>query len=132
MSEPKPELLGFKGKPIVKGSETIYEIIKKDAGLGFGLALVRIEGEWNEPHFHKEMREVYVVIWGDIEIKLVLMPPNGVPDWGKRPKFHVGSGSSVVIAPRRAHQTRAIRSRYAWFYVFTFPPFDQSDYYPTK
>ena len=46
--EPNPQRFGYKGEPIIKGSETIYELITKEDGFGFGLALVRITDQPNE------------------------------------------------------------------------------------
>ena len=128
-SEPDPRRLGVKGEPIVKGSETIYEIIKGEDSFGFGLALVRIEGEPNEAHYHERTREVYVVVWGSLEVRLADINRDKILTWRTSNKY-VGAGHSLEIPRGKGHQARAPTFVRAWFYVFTFPPFSQDDYHP--
>jgi hypothetical protein len=127
--EPNPEKLGAKGPPIVQGSETIWEIVKAEDGFGFGLALVRIEGGWNEAHFHEKTKEVYVVVWGKIEVRLGFasgLPGHLRPVWRATNRF---PGIGQALAIRGAHQARAHNLDHAWFYVYTFPAFDPADYH---
>jgi len=128
LSEPDPKRLGFRGEPIVKGSETIYEIIRREEGFSFGLALVCIEGGWNEAHFHEKTGEVYVVVWGELEVRLADITWLEFPVW-RKPNQCVSVGTSLVIHPRQGHQAIASTLARAWFYVFTFPPFDRTDYH---
>ena len=128
-AEPDPKRLGAKGKPIVKGSETIYEIIRGKDGFGFGLSLVRITDGWNETHYHDRTKELYVVIWGGLEVELAYLSRHKHPRWRSSPEY-LKPGESVTIIPGKGHRARAFFRSIGWFYVFTYPLFDPADYYP--
>ena len=127
-SEPDPKLLGARGEPIVRGSETIWEIVTEEDGFGFGLALVRIADEWNEPHFHEGTLEIYMVVWGQIEVRLANVTLDNRAIW-RGFNTLVDPGHFLDIQHRQGHQTRASNGTHAWFHVLTFPPFDPADYH---
>ncbi|MDP2671179.1 MAG: hypothetical protein Q8P13_01825 [bacterium] len=123
MEEPNPELIGYKGEPIVKGSETIYEMVTAEDGFGFGVALVRITDQPNEGHWHEHTRELYVVVWGELSVR------SGPKGRRESITSSIREGGSRSIEPGHVHQSHALGS-HAWFYVFTWPPFDPADYHP--
>ncbi len=124
MEQINPKQLGFRREPIVKGSETIYEQSKGRDRFGFGQALVRIGRHWNERHFHSLTSEIYLVLQGYVRLNL-FNPETGQESWEV-----LSSGQSVTITPCQAHRIHSVGFEYAWFYVFTWPPFDPEDYYP--
>lgn len=122
LREPFHEL-PFKGTPIVKQGETLFEIITKEDGFGFGLALARIVQ--TEPHYHNRTRELYVVVSGmlDLEIGRHMYTRPEV-------SYKLGTGKRAHSIPiKRVHQASAYHCGVAWVYVYTFPPFDPADYH---
>ena len=123
MTVQKPlHALPFKGDPIVKQGETIYEIITKEDGFGFGLALARIVQ--TEPHYHTLTQELYVVVSGMLDLEIGRFRHS-------QPELHykLGTGRAHSIPIRRVHQASAYDCKAAWVYVFTFPSFDPTDYH---
>lgn len=127
MTEPNPEVIGYKGEPIVRGSETIYEIITAEDGVGYGLALVRIGNKTNEAHYHERTTEMYVALWGSLQ--MYITHPGEKVNPVVLPETY-----GMTIRPGDVHRALSVASKsdHSWFYVFTWPPFDPADYHPVE
>ena len=108
----------YKNKVDASPGETIYEIITKEDGLSFGLAIADIMQ--SEAHRHDSITEIYSVLEGEIELAV-----NG------HTKILV-CGDSDTIRPGTIHSARSLTDQQARVSVISIPPWNPGDHHLVK
>lgn len=105
----------FKNRVEVPG-ETIFEIVTEGDGVDFGVAEVEIIDSL--AHFHKETREVYILLSGKLEIRL-----------NDKTVVLENYGETVTIPQNVVHSAKSLGYGPAGVLIVTMPAWTQADHH---